>query len=176
MDKLSPTAIGYIQFWGDIGGKWGLSRNAAEVVALLFITNQPLDGQAISEALNVARSTLSICVRELVSKKWVRVVRPLEERREFYELALGSVWEAYKMRLLDTVEMEYKRMIGFTEELMGEVKQSKGNKEVLNRLEEALEMNTALCDSVEYLAVLPTDEMKAKIIKAATNKKRGQRQ
>src|SRR3546814_13941077 len=40
--KLSPAATEFILHWGNLGGQWGVNRSVAQIHALLFISDRPL--------------------------------------------------------------------------------------------------------------------------------------
>lgn len=106
-EELSPVAKKFIVHWGELGTRWGINRTVAQVHALLYLSQKPLDVQAICESLRVARSNASTSLRELAGWGVVRPVHLLGDRREHYE-AVADVWqmlailvEARKRREID---------------------------------------------------------------------------
>jgi DNA-binding transcriptional regulator GbsR (MarR family) len=106
-EDLSPVARKFIVHWGELGTRWGINRTVAQVHALLYLSQKPLDVQAICESLRVARSNASTSLRELEGWGVVRPVHLLGDRREHYE-AVADVWqmlailaEARKRREID---------------------------------------------------------------------------
>jgi len=107
LEGLSPVAKKFIVHWGELGTRWGINRTVAQVHALLYLSQKPLDVQAVCESLRVARSNASTSLRELEGWGVVRPVHLLGDRREHYE-AVGDVWqmltilaEARKRREID---------------------------------------------------------------------------
>jgi DNA-binding transcriptional regulator GbsR (MarR family) len=90
--KLSATATKFIQHWGELGNRWGINRTVAQIHALLYLSPEPLDAAAISDALSIARSNTSSSIRELVGWGIVRTVHVLGDRREHFE-AEKDCWE-----------------------------------------------------------------------------------
>ncbi|HEY9104150.1 GbsR/MarR family transcriptional regulator [Chitinimonas sp.] len=94
--KLSPTTQKYILHWGEMGTRWGVNRTVAQIHALLFLSNQPLHAETISETLNVARSNVSTSLKELQSWGLIRVTHVLGDRRDHF-LAHQDVWEIFRI-------------------------------------------------------------------------------
>ncbi|GAB3255996.1 GbsR/MarR family transcriptional regulator [Chitinimonas naiadis] len=94
--KLSPTTQKYILHWGEMGTRWGVNRTVAQIHALLFLSNQPLHAEAISETLNVARSNVSTSLKELQSWGLIRITHVLGDRRDHF-LAHQDVWEIFRI-------------------------------------------------------------------------------
>ena len=104
-----PSAVAkkFIVHWGELGTRWGINRTVAQVHALLYLSQRPLDVQSICESLGVARSNVSASLRELEGWGVVRGLHVLGDRREHFE-AIGDVWqmlsilsEARKRREID---------------------------------------------------------------------------
>lgn len=105
--ELLSVAQKFVVHWGELGTRWGINRTVAQVHALLYLSQKPLDVQTIANTLGVARSNASTSLRELEGWGVVRSVHVLGNRREHYE-AIGDVWqmlsilaEARKRREID---------------------------------------------------------------------------
>jgi DNA-binding transcriptional regulator GbsR (MarR family) len=85
MKKLSPLAQKFILHWGEMGTRWGINRTVAQVHALLFLSEQPVPADAITETLGIARSNVSTSLRELQNWGLVRIVHVLGDRRDHFE-------------------------------------------------------------------------------------------
>lgn len=94
--KLSPTMQKYIVHWGEMGTRWGVNRTVAQIHALLFLANQPMNAEDIVETLNVARSNVSNSLKELQSWGLVKVQHVLGDRRDHF-VALQDVWEIFRV-------------------------------------------------------------------------------
>ena len=64
---LSTAASEFILHWGEMGNRWGVSRLAAQVHALLYLSAEPLAAEDIAETLSVARSSIKTSLRQLQS-------------------------------------------------------------------------------------------------------------
>lgn len=94
--ELTPTIQKYILHWGEMGARWGVNRTVAQIHALLFLANQPLHAEEITETLNVARSNVSNSLKELQSWGLVRITHVAGDRRDHF-LALQDVWEIFRV-------------------------------------------------------------------------------
>jgi DNA-binding transcriptional regulator GbsR (MarR family) len=83
--ELTPVMEKFIVRWGELGGVWGINRASAQIVALLYLSPQPLTAEEISETLSIARSTVSTDLRELQNWDVVKVVHVLGDRRDHFE-------------------------------------------------------------------------------------------
>ena len=98
MTKLTPVMTKFILHWGEMGSTWGINRTVAQIYALLYLCENPLPAEEISETLSLARSTVSTGLHELLGWGVVRVVHVLGDRRDHYE-AMHDVWEMFRIIL-----------------------------------------------------------------------------
>lgn len=94
--ELTPTIQKYILHWGEMGTRWGVNRTVAQIHALLFLANQPLNAEQIAETLNVARSNVSNSLKELQGWGLVRISHVAGDRRDHF-VALQDVWEIFRV-------------------------------------------------------------------------------
>ena len=90
--KLTPTVQRCILHWGEMAGRWGVSRSVAQIHALLFLSPQPLIAEEIAETLAVARSNVSVSLKELQQWDLVSVTHVLGDRRDYFQ-ARKDIWE-----------------------------------------------------------------------------------
>lgn len=95
IDALPEAIQRFILHWGDMGSTWGLNRTVAQIHALLFIIEEPLNAEEITEYLGVARSNVSNSLKELLAFKIISRVPVAGDRRDFYT-AETDVWEVAK--------------------------------------------------------------------------------
>ncbi|MDA7963915.1 MarR family transcriptional regulator [Ruegeria sp.] len=82
----------FILYWGDMGSQWGVNRSVAQVHALLYLTETPLNAEQISDQLGIARSNVSNSLKELVGWRLIHRVPVPGDRREHFA-AETDVWE-----------------------------------------------------------------------------------
>ena len=94
--KLTPIQQRFVLTWGEMGARWGINRTVAQIHALLFLAERPLDAETIASTLGVARSNVSTSLRELQGWGIVRVAHVLGDRRDHFE-SLKGVWEMFRI-------------------------------------------------------------------------------
>ena len=82
----------FILHWGDMGTQWGMNRSIAQIHALLFLAEEPVTADHISERLGMARSNISSSIKELLAWNLIRRVPMRHDRREHF-VAETDVWE-----------------------------------------------------------------------------------
>jgi DNA-binding transcriptional regulator GbsR (MarR family) len=75
-----------------MANRWGISRSVAQIHALLFLSPAPLTADDIAETLNVARSNVSVSLKELQGWDLVSVTHVLGDRRDYFQ-ARKDIWE-----------------------------------------------------------------------------------
>lgn len=90
--KLAPAVQRFILHWGDMGGQWGVNRSVAQIHALLYLAEGPLNAEEIADQLGIARSNVSNSLKELLGWKLIRRVPLPGDRRDFYQ-AETDLWE-----------------------------------------------------------------------------------
>ncbi len=98
MEKLTPVQEKFILHWGEMGVRWGINRTMAQIHALLYLSPKPLHADELCEALGVARSNVSNCLRELQNWGIVKVVHVMGDRRDHFE-TMADVWEMFRQVL-----------------------------------------------------------------------------
>ncbi len=91
MKHLPPIARKFILHWGEMGVRWGINRTMAQIHALLFLSEKPLDAEEICRALDLARSNVSVALKELQGWGIVKLVHLPGDRRDHFETHEGRV-------------------------------------------------------------------------------------
>jgi DNA-binding transcriptional regulator GbsR (MarR family) len=94
--RLTPIMQRYIVHWGEMGSRWGLNRSVAQIHALLYLSSEPLHADEIGETLGIARSNVSVGIKELLSWDLVQVTHVLGDRRDFF-VAQRDPWEVIRV-------------------------------------------------------------------------------
>ena len=113
MEKLTEVKKRFILHWGEMGARWGINRTVAQTHALLHISAAPLTTEEIAALLDVARSNVSVSIRELQGWGLVRTVHELGDRRQHFE-SVKDVWEMFRI----IVDQRKKREIDPTIDLL----------------------------------------------------------
>ena len=94
--QLTPTTERCVLHWGEMAGRWGISRSVAQIHALLFLSPEPLTAEDIATTLGIARSNVSVSLKELQSWELVNVTHVLGDRRDYFQ-ARKDIWEVLTM-------------------------------------------------------------------------------
>ncbi len=175
--ELSPTMQKYILHWGEMGTRWGVNRTVAQIHALLFLVNEPLTAEDLTETLGVARSNVSNSLKELQSWGLVRLTHVVADRRDHF-VALQDVWEIFRVIMEERKRREIDPTLTVLRECMLEAGEDlileKATKQKMAQVLEFMEMLTSTYDGYKRL---PPDTLKkvikmgAKVAKfTATNK------
>ena len=113
--RLTPVMQRYIVHWGEMGTRWGINRSVAQIHALLYLSPQPLHADEIAETLGIARSNVSVGLKELVTWKLVHVTQTLGDRRDFF-VAQRDPWEVVRVIVAGRKQRELDPTVGFLKE------------------------------------------------------------
>ena len=119
MKPLTPVMESFVLRWGEIGGAWGLNRTVAQIYALLYVSDEPLNAEEICEALSLARSTVSASLRELLGWGVIHTVHALGDRRDFFE-TIGDVWEMFRVIVRERKSREMDPLLRVLRETLAE--------------------------------------------------------
>ena len=89
---LAPAVRQFVLHWGEMGTQWGVNRSVAQIHALLYLSERPLNAEEISEKLGIARSNTSNSLKELMGWQLIRRVPMLGDRREHFEAEV-DLWQ-----------------------------------------------------------------------------------
>ena len=91
--NLLPVAVQqFVLHWGEMGGQWGVNRSVAQIHALLYLSDRPLNAEEISDTLKIARSNTSNSLKELLGWKLIRRAPVMGDRRDHYEAEV-DLWQ-----------------------------------------------------------------------------------
>ena len=96
--QMTPLVAQMVRHWGEMGSRWGISRSVAEVHALLHFSARPIPADEITQALQIARSNVSGCLKELQAWGVIRMVHLPNDRREHFE-SINDVWRLFEVLL-----------------------------------------------------------------------------
>lgn len=91
-NPLAPSVSQFVLHWGEMGSQWGVNRSVAQIHALLYLSERPLNAEEISDKLGIARSNTSNSLKELMAWQLIRRVPVLGDRREHFEAEV-DLWQ-----------------------------------------------------------------------------------
>jgi DNA-binding transcriptional regulator GbsR (MarR family) len=74
----------FVSLWGNMATHWGISRSMAQVYALLYAHNEPLDTDTIMHALDISRGNANINIRKLLEWGLITKADRPDSRRDLY--------------------------------------------------------------------------------------------
>src|SRR5262245_46243293 len=92
---LTDTMRRYIVHGEEMCSRVGMNRSFAQIHALLYLSEIPLNADEISETLGIARSNISTGLKELLACDLVHVTHVLGDRRDFFS-AQHDTWEVIR--------------------------------------------------------------------------------
>lgn len=118
--RLTPVMQRYVIHWGEMGSRWGLNRSVAQIHALLYLSPEPLQADEIAETLGIARSNVSVGIKELLAWNLVQVTHTLGDRRDFF-IAQRDPWEVVRIIVEGRKHRELDPTIGFLKDCVAEL-------------------------------------------------------
>ena len=79
---LSKALSPFVIQWGELGSAWGIGRSAARIHGLLLVSDGPLTADDIAVGLGIARSNVSMSMKELRAIGLVETHPSLGDRKE----------------------------------------------------------------------------------------------
>ncbi len=169
--KLTPTTEKFILHWGEMGGRWGVSRSVAQIHALLYLAEEPLHAEQISVLLGLARSNVSTSIRELLNWQLIERTQVLGDRRDHYH-AIKDNWqiimrigEGRKAREFDPT-LRHLRMVATTKQAKQDL--SSTQRAQISELVEFMETMTKWYDDIRKVPkdkLLKLMKMGVKVVK-----------
>ena len=154
--KLTPIQQRFVLTWGEMGARWGINRTVAQIHALLFLAEQPLDAETIASTLGVARSNVSTSLRELQGWGIVRITHVLGDRRDRFE-SLKDVWEMFRIIVDERKKREADPVLAMLREAHAEAKKpGAADAYTRDRLADMLQFFDLMTTWAEQTRTLPT--------------------
>ncbi len=132
MPELSPIAQKYILHWGELGTRWGINRTMAQIHALLYLSEKPLNAEEICETLELARSNVSTSLKELQNWGIVRTVHLMGDRRDHFE-SMKDVFEMFRVILNERKRREIDPTLTLLRESVAEMDKTRGGADSVTR-------------------------------------------
>jgi len=94
--KQATITDQFVRHFGDAAKSWGINRTAAQSLALLYISGQPLCADEICQSLHVSRSNVSMALKELDSWGLIRLHHKPGNRRDYIS-APDNIWQIMRI-------------------------------------------------------------------------------
>ncbi|MCF6312228.1 MAG: MarR family transcriptional regulator [Verrucomicrobiales bacterium] len=157
MKDLSPFLQNFILHWGEMGTKWGINRTVAQIHALLFTSEKPLNAEEICDQLGVARSNVSNSLKELQNWRIVKVVHIPGDRRDHFE-SMHDVYEMFRVIAAERKRREIDPTLSNLRTCAIEASDAKDSEEkyAKKKIEDLLEFFELASDVYDRMDKLPT--------------------
>src|SRR2546425_12851889 len=133
MNNLSPVQQKFVLHWGEMGTRWGINRTVAQIHALLYVSERPLNAEQIAETLGVARSNVSTSLKELQGWGIVKLVHVMGDKRDHFE-SMKDVWEMFRVVLDERKKREIDPTLALLRECIAEAEKAGEDKHTEQRL------------------------------------------
>ena len=155
LDRRPAAIRDFVLQWGDMGGQWGVNRSVAQIQALLFVTEGPMNAEEIATTLGIARSNVSNSLRELQSWRLVTRVPVPGDRRDHFA-AETDVWAMAKRIGAVRKEREFDPALGVLERCLESAEgDARVSKEQRRRLEEMQRLTRSVDRWYEQMLRVP---------------------
>jgi len=81
----------FVLLWGEMASHWGINRTMAQIHALLYASDPPLDTGDIMDHLQISRGNANMNLRALLDWNLVRKTHQLGSRKDYF-VAEKDVW------------------------------------------------------------------------------------
>jgi DNA-binding transcriptional regulator GbsR (MarR family) len=158
MVQLTPIAKRFIIHWGEMGERWGINRTVAQIHGLLYMSSEPLNAEEIAETLSLARSTVSVGLRELENWGIIRVAHTLGDRTDRFEIK-GDMYEMFRFIIDYRKRREVDPTLHMLRESVSELENSSEDTYSMQKLREMLELFETLDSLYQQAQKIPTQKI-----------------
>jgi len=82
----------FVVHFGEMGSRWGFNRTVGQMLAVIVLTEQPLNADQIANMLSISRGNVSMGIKELQSWQLIRVHHQPGDRKDYFK-PVGTIWE-----------------------------------------------------------------------------------
>lgn len=95
----------FVLYWGEMASSWGINKTMAQIHALLYAEQEPMDTDTIMNELSISRGNANMNLRKLVDWGLVHKVNREGKRREYFT-AEKDVWNMAAQIIRERQRME----------------------------------------------------------------------
>jgi DNA-binding transcriptional regulator GbsR (MarR family) len=157
---LPPLTQAFVLHFGEMGRNWGINRSVGQVYALLFAADRPLHAEAISDALGISRSNVSMAIKELQGWRLVRLVHIPDDRRDHFETP-ADLWEIFRTLAEERRRREVEPTLSTLRDLLLQTATSDAERHAQARMQALHDLIELLLRWHDDVAKLPTERLVA---------------
>ena len=159
-DRLSPVVRTFVTHWGEMGTRWGINRTVAQIHALLYISERPLNADDLVDDLGIARSNVSMSIKELSGWGLITLVHLPTDRRDHFTTP-SDVWELFRVIIAERKRREFDPTL---QVMLTLAKESDAESpEVRRRLKEMHGFMNSMAEVMDQTRSLPPSALKGLI-------------
>ena len=113
--KFHDARATFIERWGDLGPKWGISKSKAQVHALLLISPRSLCTDDIMEKLEISRGSACMSLKSLMEWDLVYKEVPEGSRKEHY-LAEKDMYHVFRQIIIHRKREELEPLLNMMDD------------------------------------------------------------
>jgi DNA-binding transcriptional regulator GbsR (MarR family) len=150
---LSPLVQAFVLHFGEMGGRWGVNRTVGQIYALLFVSDEPLNAEQITEALGISRSNASMGLKELEAWRLVRKRHLPGDRRDYFHTP-DDVWQILRILAEERRKREIDPTLSLLRDILMETPSSPEERhaqERMRQMHDLIELLTGWADDVQKL-------------------------
>ena len=132
---LSPLVQGFVLHFGEMGSRWGINRTVGQIYALLFLAEDPLNADDITEKLGFSRSNVSMGLKELSSWRLVKLQHKPGDRREYFSTP-EDIWEIVRILAEERRKREIDPTLSMLRQALVETPATPGERHAQDRMAE----------------------------------------
>lgn len=136
----------FVLLWGEMASAWGINKTMAQIHALLYAENDPLDTDTIMDQLSISRGNANMNLRSLMQWKLVQKIHYKGQRKDYYT-AEKEVWtivsrivEERQMREIEPIKESLNQTLSILEKSPADNEQEADFKDRIENFVEFLEM------------------------------------
>lgn len=150
---LSPLVQAFVLHFGEMGGRWGVNRTVGQIYALLFVSDQPLNADQITESLSISRSNTSMGLKELEAWRLVRKRHLPGDRRDYFHTP-DDIWQILRILAEERRKREIDPTLSLLRDILMESPASAEERHAQDRMRQMhdlIELLTGWSDDVQKL-------------------------
>ncbi|WP_300829992.1 MarR family transcriptional regulator, partial [uncultured Akkermansia sp.] len=144
---LDDVQKAFVEQWGEMGARWGVSRSVAAVHAFLYLSEEALTADDLCEALSMARSNVSTALKELEGWELVFRESKVGDRKSYYRVQ-ADVWEMARAIMKERKRREADGALRAVGECLDKARRARNPFQVkrLESMQEILQLSCAFAD------------------------------
>lgn len=111
----------FVMTWGEMASSWGINRTMAQIHALLYIVDHPLDTDTIMEELGVSRGNANMNIRNLMQWGLVHKIHYPGQRKDYFT-AEKDVWTTAATIIKERQQREIEPLKNNLEQLLERIR------------------------------------------------------